>query len=68
MHTHTHAHTHTHIHTHSCTHILSFIQEEQEEGPEPLTGVEDDTPLADGSIAWTPLVSSSSEGVKYQVC
>jgi hypothetical protein len=42
-------------------------EEEQEEGPEPLASLEGDTPLADTSPAWTPLVSSSSEAVKYQV-
>ncbi|KAF5843246.1 radial spokehead-like protein [Dunaliella salina] len=46
---------------------FEFTEEEQEEGPEPLTSVEDDTPIADGSPAWTPLYSSSNEGVKYQV-
>ncbi|KAJ9522652.1 hypothetical protein QJQ45_019729, partial [Haematococcus lacustris] len=41
--------------------------EEQEEGPEPLSSLEQDAPLADGSPAWAPLVSSSSEGVKFQI-
>lgn len=46
---------------------FEFTEEEQEEGPEALASVEDDTPVVDGTSAWTPMVSSSSEGVKYQV-
>ena len=43
-------------------------EDEQEEGPEALAALEADAPLADGaSPAWSPLSSSTSEGVKFQV-
>ena len=43
-------------------------EEEQEEGPEPLAVVESDNPVGGKEgVAWTPLVSNSSENVKNQV-
>ena len=42
-------------------------EEEQEEGPEALSAVEGDVPITGGAPAWSSLVSSSSEAVKYQV-
>jgi hypothetical protein len=41
-------------------------EEEQEEGPEPLTSLESDSPV-DSDSAWSPLYSSSNENVKNQV-
>ena len=47
---------------------FELTEEEQEEGPEALGALEEDTPLADGETpAWSPLISSSSENVKFQV-
>lgn len=42
-------------------------EEEQEEGPELLASLEDDKPMPGEAPSWTPLVSSTSEAVKFQV-
>lgn len=44
-----------------------WTEDEKEEGPAPLAVLENDSYLADGAQAWTPLISSSSENVKNQV-
>lgn len=46
---------------------FELTEEEQEEGPEPLTSLEEDTPVMGEAPAWTPLFSSSNENVKNQV-
>jgi hypothetical protein len=42
-------------------------EEEQEEGPEPLAGLDADSALPGEVPAWTPLCSSASEAVRNQV-
>ncbi|GMH45997.1 hypothetical protein BSKO_13961 [Bryopsis sp. KO-2023] len=45
---------------------FELTEEEQEEGPEPLTSLENDAEINNGP-AWSPIYSSSNENVKYQV-
>lgn len=45
---------------------FEFTEEEQEEGPEPLSAAESDAEVL-GGAAWTPLFSSAAEHVKWQV-